>query len=116
MLEKILSIILNEGLIERVFMVLAIICPLLGLLLGFGMGKLRNRSLEYGLKGFFFGLLGTVNYIMYQVYSYRVRYDPETGYVGLHHVSVLITNIVIFIGLGIGLGLLYRLIFRRYGQ
>ena len=36
-----------------------------------------------------------------------VRYDPETGYVGLHKMSVLLTNVVLFALVGLLLGLAY---------
>ena len=116
MLEKILAIILNETLVEQFFIVLAVVCPVLGLLLGILLGRFRGKTREFGLKGLFFGLLGSLNYFMYRLYSYLVRYDPETGYVGLHHVSVLIKNVAIFVCAGVLLGILYRLIFRRYEQ
>ena len=114
MLEKILSVILNEQLVEQTFIVLAFACPVVGLLLGLGIGNIRKRTMMYALKGLFFGLLGTLNYGMYRIYSYLVRYNPETGYVGLHHVSVLVMNVLLFAGLGIVLGILYRIIFKRY--
>ena len=116
MLEKFLSIILNEGLVEKTFIILAVVCPVIGLVLGYILGSFRNRIREYALKGLFFGLLGTLNYVLYRMYTYLVRYDPETGYVGLHHVSVLVTNAVIFVCIGVFLGILYRFIFRRYGN
>jgi hypothetical protein len=41
------------------------------------------------------------------MYRHMVRYDPETGYVGLHKMSVLLTNVVLFTLVGLLLGLAY---------
>jgi NhaP-type Na+/H+ or K+/H+ antiporter len=114
MLEKILSIILNEQLVIRIFLIAGIVGPVLGLLAGFLLGRITGKSREYASKGLFFGLFFTLNIFLYKFYSYMVRYDPETGYVGLHKVSVFLMNIGIFILLGLVLGFLYRLFFKHY--
>ncbi|OGL45943.1 MAG: hypothetical protein A2161_00885 [Candidatus Schekmanbacteria bacterium RBG_13_48_7] len=114
MLKNLLSIILDENFVEKLFLIVSIIAPVAGFLSGYLLGRLRNRSKEYCLKGVFFGFLGTLNYFLYKMYSYFVRYDPETGSVGLHQVKTLLLNVGIFIILGIILGLIYRLLFKRY--
>lgn len=113
MLEKFLSIILNEELVESIFFILAIAGPFVGLISGMVLGRIRGKSREYYWKGLFFGLLGPLNLLLYNLFEYMVRYDPKTGYVGLHHVKTLLINVLIFMSVGLVLGILYRLIFLK---
>jgi multisubunit Na+/H+ antiporter MnhB subunit len=53
-------------------------------------------------------LIGPVVYVGWVFYSWMVRYDPQTGYVGLHKVSVLLINVGVFVVLGIVAGLVAR--------
>ena len=52
--------------------------------------------------------IGPVVYVGWVFYSWMVRYDPQTGYVGLHKVSVLLINVGVFVALGIIAGLVAR--------
>ena len=114
MLEKILSILLNETLVEKIFLIAGILGPVVGLCLGAITGKIRNNLKIDSLKGLFFGFLGTLNYFIYQLYLKLVGYNPETETVGLHQIKILLLNAIIFIVLGVCLGLLYRLFFKKY--
>ena len=51
--------------------------------LGAVLGRIRGNTRACILRGVFIGFLGTLNLVMYKLYSYLVRYDPETGFVGL---------------------------------
>ena len=53
-------------------------------------------------------LIGPVVYAGWVFCSWMVRYDPQTGYVGLHKVSVLLINVGVFVTLGIIAGLVAR--------
>ena len=116
MLEKFLSIILDEALVEKTFFYAGILGPLVGFCMGLLVGKIRTRVKIDSLKGLFFGCLGSINYLIYLMYLKLVSYNPETETVGLHQVKILVLNAVIFIVLGIFLGLVYRLLFRKYEQ
>ena len=57
--------------------------------------------------------MGPVIYGLWLVYSYLIRYDPATGYVGLHRTAVLWANIGLFAVAGIILGIIYGRVFVR---
>lgn len=40
----------------------------------------------------------------WRAYLWTVRVEPETGYVGLHRVSVFAGNLIVFCALGVALG------------
>lgn len=92
---------------------LAIVLPVLGLLVGVAVGTARNAVAEGLLKGLSVGLLGPVIYGLWLLYSYLIRYDPQTGYVGLHRTAVLWASIGLFAVAGIILGIIYGRVFVR---
>ncbi len=49
-------------------------------------------------------------------YSWMVRVDPKTGYVGLHRVSVFVVSAMVFIAVGIAVGLLFARLYRNNTQ
>ncbi len=93
---------------DAVFRALIWVGPLLGALIGLAVGHLRERLLIGLGQGFAVGLLGPVLFGMWSLYSHTVRFDPETGVAGLHRVSVHALNALIFIAVGLVLGILYR--------
>lgn len=100
--------------VDTVMVYLAVIGPLLGLAIGALTGSMR-RALAAGLKrGFLFGLLGPIIAAAWWFYRYMVRYDPETGYVGLHRMSVFFWNVLIFAVTGAILGAVYALVRNRW--
>jgi hypothetical protein len=103
--------------VDLAMVYLALVAPLLGLIIGAIAGSFRGRVL-YGIgRGLAFGMLGPVIFIMWRFYRYMVRYDPGTGYVGLHKMSVLVFNICVFAIVGLFLGALYgKLIAGRPSQ
>lgn len=86
---------------------LAVALPVVGVLLGVGVG-LARKTLRVGLvRGGALGLLGPIIYGLWRFFAWMVRYDPVTGYCGLHKVSVLLLNVAVFALVGIGLGVVY---------
>jgi hypothetical protein len=82
--------------------------PLLGALIGLIAGVIRRCPVVGLWQGVAVGLLGPVVYGLWRLYSYTVRYDPESGVAGLHRISVHVVNGLIFIVLGVALGVIYR--------
>jgi hypothetical protein len=95
--------IINLAAFAKAILWLAIILPVLGLVVG-----LVTRAV---VKGLAVGLLGPLIYVLWLGYSYLIRYDPATGYCGLHRTSVLLLNVVLFALIGIILGALYGWLF-----
>jgi len=97
---------------ERLLQAIAIAGPVVGALSGLILG-VRRRAPAAGLvKGIALGALGPVLFALWRLYSYLVRYDPATGYVGLHRVDVLLLNVLIFVAIGAVLGIAYARLFR----
>ena len=93
--------------IDAFIFTLAVIAPFLGLLIG-GLWGRKHGAVKAGLvRGLVLGHLGPVVLLLWRMYRHMVRYDPETGYVGLHKMSVLLTNVVLFALVGLLLGLAY---------
>ena len=53
-------------------------------------------------------LLGPLVLALWKFYSWMVRVVPETGYVGLHKVSVAAICLLVFVGVGVAVGLGFR--------
>lgn len=58
-------------------------------------------------------LAGPVGGALWFLYRARTAYQPETGIAGLHRVSVLLTNLVLFVAVGAALGILIGQLARR---
>ncbi len=103
--------------VDLAMVYLALAAPVLGIVIGAIVGRLRHGVL-YGIgRGLAFGMLGPIILVMWRFYRYMVRYDPATGYVGLHKMSVFALNVCVFAIVGILLGALYaKLIARRPPQ
>lgn len=65
-----------------------------------------------GPRGIVAGVAGLLVYPLWQFHKYITRFDPRTGYFGLDKVKVLLAEIVIFIVLGVVLGLAWSFISR----
>ena len=72
----------------------------------------RPRALVLGIA---WALLGPIILGLWRFYSWMVRVEPETGYVGLHKVSVFAINLLVFVLVGVALGLLFARLCRRPG-
>lgn len=82
--------------------------PLLGALVGLIAGLARKCPTLGLWQGVAVGLLGPVVYGMWRYYDWMVRYNPETGEAGLHRIRVHAVNGLVFIALGVALGVIYR--------
>jgi len=60
-------------------------------------------------------LLGPLAICLWRFYSWMVRAVPETGYVGLHKVSVFAVNLLVFLAVGAALGVVFGRICRKAG-
>ncbi len=97
---------------HRVITALAWALPLAGVVVGLIAGAARGATGKGARQGFAVGLLGPIIYAMWLLYSYLVRYDPETGRAGLHSVSTLVLSALIFAVIGAMLGAFYsRVVF-----
>jgi hypothetical protein len=87
---------------------------LAGLPLGAALGALAAAVTHQRFRlaqGLALGLLGPLAGLAWLLFSWTVRIDPATHYVGLYRPSVLALEVVVFLAAGVGLGLLYRRVF-----
>lgn len=108
--------IIDERTVELIIRVIAIGGPIIGLLIGVLVGAVRKQVARSALNGLGIGSLGILIWIMWVYYSWTVRYDPKTGYVGLHKVSVLLVNLLVFSVVGAIVGALWGWISKRQRQ
>ena len=99
--------IVDIATVNKLVIALAIAAPVIGLLWGVIAGRLHGDMANALKRGLAAGLLGPIVLVMWKFYNYMVRYNPETGYVGLHRMSVYVVNVFIFAIAGVALGLLY---------
>jgi len=98
--------------LSRILLALAFLGPLLGLAVGAARGVLRGGLMASSGRGLAVGLIATVAFGLWRLLLYLTRYDPATGYVGLHRVSVLALCLVIFAAVGAMIGVGLRLLFK----
>jgi hypothetical protein len=94
--------------VERLFRVLAVVLPLLGLGIGAALQFGRRRPGMF-VTGLLTGLLGPANLLLWRVYN-----GIEDHY-GLDSVKAMLLNLALFAALGIAIGLAIRL-WRRSGN
>lgn len=99
--------IIDERTVETLMRTLAVAGPSLGLVAGALLGALRKRWRYYLPRGLAVGSLGLLNWSLWRLYSYLVRYDPQTQYFGLEKVSILMLNMLLFTAVGGIIGLLW---------
>ncbi len=103
--------IVDVAMVERVLVLLAVLAPVIAVGIGALVGARTCGSALGAAKGLTVGMLGPLCWGLWRLYSYLVRYDPATGYVGLHRLAVLALNLGIFIVVGALLGMLYSRVF-----
>ena len=103
--------IVDASTVQRVLLLLAVVAPPVSILVGAVAGARHRRAVRGAAKALSVGLLGPLCYGLWHLYSYLVRCDPATGYVGLHKVKVLALNMGIFVAVGVILGLVYSRVF-----
>ncbi|HEY3398909.1 MAG TPA: hypothetical protein VGM19_14770 [Armatimonadota bacterium] len=79
----------------------------LGLALGALAARLR-RDRRWTRRGLLLGLLGPLVGCAWLAFSWTVRIDPVTHYVGLYRPGVLAADVAGFLAAGYGLGRLLR--------
>lgn len=99
--------IIDERTVETIMLTLLWAGPVLGVGIGWLVGAVRKQLRRDALYGLAIGSLGVLNFGLWKLYSYLVRYDPRTGYHGLERVDVLLLNGAIFCGVGVLLGLVW---------
>jgi len=105
--------IVDEKTVEMVIRLIGLGVPLVAVTVGAIIGLFRRRFRVCLLKGIGIGALGPLVWVMWIYYNWTVRYDPKTGYVGLHRVSVLLTNVVVFAAVGAIVGWVWGKLARR---
>jgi hypothetical protein len=106
MLEKGLSLLLDESLVESMIRWWAILLPPVATIAGLIRGILSGRLKQNSIRGLAIGLFGPLTLLLWIAYNRII----ETY--GLDSVRNLLLNLALFLASGIGLGLLYRLVFR----
>lgn len=99
--------IVNVEQVQRLFLILAIVLPVLGVVGGAVLGARRGNARRGVIQGFLLGILGPVNLGLWIVYN-RI-----TDHFGLDTVKNLLINLALFIVLGIVTGLVAGAIMRR---
>ncbi|NUP99735.1 MAG: hypothetical protein HUU35_07765 [Armatimonadetes bacterium] len=110
--------LIDEAVVERAILLIGLLGPLVGLLLGGLYAQVKRQPSRLGFgRGFLLGLLGPLVYGLWRLYSWLVRYqpapDPKDDYFGLERVDILLLNVVIFVTVGALVGWLIRLVRER---
>src|SRR5437773_9975346 len=88
--------------VDSLFLCLAIVLPVLGVLLGGAIGLRAGNTRAAAVKGFCIGLLGPLNLVFWKMYN------AITDRLGLDSVKNLLVQLALFIAIGIAAGLLFR--------
>jgi hypothetical protein len=99
--------IVDIAAVERLFLLLAVLGPIAGLVIGAALGKRSQRLCPCALVGLLLGLLGTLNWLLWR--TYNVLTDAN----GMDSVKGLAINLALFIAVGALLGLGYHVWLRR---
>jgi hypothetical protein len=93
--------IVDIAAVEKLFRLLAILGPVVGLILGAASGNRRKRLRSGALTGLLIGLLGTLNWLLWRTYN------ALTDANGLDSVKGLAINLALFVVVGVLLGFGY---------
>jgi hypothetical protein len=107
MIEFIVNYILDENWINKFFITIAIIGPIIGLSAGLLIDKFKkNRSFKFTIMSLSIGFLGTLNLVLWKLY------ERFTEYFGLASVKNLVFNFLFFLIIGAILGAVFSLLWR----
>lgn len=93
--------------IGRLFVLLAILLPLVGAGIGYLLGAKRGHGLRGLRTGGTMGLIGPANWLLWQAYNLI------TDRLGLDTVLNFAVNLTLFVVIGISLGLMLRRYIRK---
>ncbi len=93
--------------VERLFLLLAGLGPIVGVAVGAAVGSRRKRIRQDSIAGLLFGLLGTLNWLLWRLYN------ALTDANGLDSVKGLAINLLLFVMVGAALGFGYNAWVRR---
>ena len=85
----------------------------LWLLVCLAVGLVGRGKAGAWLRAAAIGMLGPAVTVLWLLYSYLVRYDPETGYFGLDKLWVLALNAIVFVLVGALFGYGLRWVWAR---
>ena len=102
--------IVDIATVNRLFLLLAIVGPLAGLIVGAVAGR-RQKRRKYGwIVGVTVGLLGPMNWLLWQMFNVVTERN------GLDTVKNLFINLALFVGMGIVTGLVAGRFFRPQAE
>ena len=99
--------IVDIAAVERLFLLLAVLGPVMGFVVGAIVGKRRQRLRPCALAGLLLGLLGTLNWLLWHAYN------ALTDANGMDSVKGLAINLALFVAVGALLGFGYHVWLRR---
>jgi len=105
--------IVDIGLVDAAIKAGAIVWLLACVLAGLAIATVRRNWPGSMARAVAVGVVGPLIGGLWLLYSYMVRYDPETGYFGLDKVWVLAVNAVVFLLVGALFGYGLRRIWTR---
>jgi len=85
---------------NSLFLWIAIAAPIIGILVGAGVGARRGNTGRASVRGFVIGLLGPANLVLWNIYNLI------TDRLGLDTVKNLLVNLSLFVALGIIAGII----------
>jgi len=98
--------IVDASMVGRLFVLMAIVGPILGIGLGAMLGVRKKATYRGALQGLVVGLLGPLNWLLWKIY------DALTDRNGLDSVRNLEINVALFVAvgavMGVGIGLWQR--------
>ena len=107
MIEFIVKYILDEDFVNKLFLIIAIVSPLIGLAIGLIFDKIKTtKGFRFTFFGLSIGLVGTLNLFLWKLYG---RF---TDYFGLTTVKNLLFNLLFFLILGAILGFIFSILWR----
>ncbi len=94
--------------VGRLFAVLAVVLPLVGTVVGALWGGKHGAVRRGALIGFAVGCLGIVNWLMWTLYNALTKQN------GLDSVRNVVVNLILFVAVGLGIGVLAGRVMRGF--